>query len=651
MSLFFQCQNGQKGQHESLFLVWVLIFIFGLMICAAGADYTWSYQYDVEGRVTEIQSPSGDIHYEYSQITGRKTVTWTGADAENPFNRIEYAYDPLGRLKEIRAIRCNGALLDPAYVTRYRYNKVGSVQTITYPNGIHSVYEYNALNRLTTLTHYVSSAPEAMILGRYEYMYYADGMRATAEETLWNSNTEQYDTREVQWKYDNLNRVTEEHLNGGYTLGFVYDLVGNCLRRTQDGVTTYFFYNERDELLAESLNADGSDPTTEYEYDANGSQTRKVDHVGGTDTVYDYNLQNRLRSVSENGQEIASYLYHPEGYRLGKMAGGTMVWYLSDPYNPTGYVQVLEEVSESGTTTYFHGLHVLGQMTDLDDPLYYLPDGQGSTRQTVQTPVTAPPPAPMTITQTMQQIHYDAYGKTLGMVPPGTNMLYRNQRYDPTIKMYDLRHREYDPTSMRFTQHDPWSGSIDDPMSLHRYLYCQANPINCWDPSGMNVSNWRYGQIVHDKIGYDFLSKQIALDPLYDRSINTILELEGKEKLKLFGLDRPDLVARTSTEVYEIKPLGSYLMGKAQLGWYLLLLNSYDPIHRVWKPGTSYTPPSTVVIDPLAYALVSPPLSGVIIYQVVDAKPSIAIISAYTAYRIFQAVSTAIQLGQLAPGY
>jgi RHS repeat-associated protein len=100
----------------------------------------------------------------------------------------------------------------------------------------------------------------------------------------------------------------------------------------------------------------------------------------------------------------------------------------------------------------------------------------------VQAPVTtSPPTAP-----TMQQIHYDAYGKQIpGAVPPGTNVLYRNQRYDPQLKMYDLRQREYDPANMRFTQHDPFAGSIDDPMSLHRYLYCNANPINYYDPSGM----------------------------------------------------------------------------------------------------------------------------------------------------------------------
>lgn len=31
---------------------------------------------------------------------------------------------------------------------------------------------------------------------------------------------------------------------------------------------------------------------------------------------------------------------------------------------------------------------------------------------------------------------------------------------------------------------DPYSGSIFDPMSLHKYLYANANPITYTDPTG-----------------------------------------------------------------------------------------------------------------------------------------------------------------------
>ena len=49
---------------------------------------------------------------------------------------------------------------------------------------------------------------------------------------------------------------------------------------------------------------------------------------------------------------------------------------------------------------------------------------------------------------------------------------------------YYLRARMYDPVLMRFTGRDPVRGKFQEPMTLHRYLYCQNEPLNRIDPSG-----------------------------------------------------------------------------------------------------------------------------------------------------------------------
>ena len=36
-----------------------------------------------------------------------------------------------------------------------------------------------------------------------------------------------------------------------------------------------------------------------------------------------------------------------------------------------------------------------------------------------------------------------------------------------------------DTTTGRFTSMDSYLGSVDDPVSLHKYLYVNANPVNC----------------------------------------------------------------------------------------------------------------------------------------------------------------------------
>jgi hypothetical protein len=51
-----------------------------------------------------------------------------------------------------------------------------------------------------------------------------------------------------------------------------------------------------------------------------------------------------------------------------------------------------------------------------------------------------------------------------------------------------LRQRYYDPATGRFNRLDPFFGNLNDPQSLHKYLYTHADPVNGIDPTGrMNV--------------------------------------------------------------------------------------------------------------------------------------------------------------------
>ena len=43
----------------------------------------------------------------------------------------------------------------------------------------------------------------------------------------------------------------------------------------------------------------------------------------------------------------------------------------------------------------------------------------------------------------------------------------------------------YDTSTGRFNQMDPFSGRKEEPQSLHKYAYCQNDPINKVDPTGM----------------------------------------------------------------------------------------------------------------------------------------------------------------------
>jgi RHS repeat-associated protein len=62
---------------------------------------------------------------------------------------------------------------------------------------------------------------------------------------------------------------------------------------------------------------------------------------------------------------------------------------------------------------------------------------------------------------------------------------FTGQYFDSEINEYYLRARQYDPQIGRFTSRDPVFGNFQEPMTLHRYLYCQNDPINRTDPLGL----------------------------------------------------------------------------------------------------------------------------------------------------------------------
>jgi RHS repeat-associated protein len=62
--------------------------------------------------------------------------------------------------------------------------------------------------------------------------------------------------------------------------------------------------------------------------------------------------------------------------------------------------------------------------------------------------------------------------------------LYSGEQFDSKIGQQYLRARYYDPTTGRFNRLDPFFGNVNDPQSLHKYLYTHADPVNGIDPNG-----------------------------------------------------------------------------------------------------------------------------------------------------------------------
>ncbi|HSV61749.1 MAG TPA: RHS repeat-associated core domain-containing protein [Chthoniobacterales bacterium] len=615
--------------------------------------HTTEYRYDAINRLlTKIPDGSlgnPSVGYTYtptgkrgsmSDASGATTYSYTERDQlQNkitPFGTLSYSYYPTGSLASMQSSNANGVSIGYQYdvlnrlehvvdtntgTTNYAYDSVGNLDHFTYPNGVKHAYGYDALNRLKGLS--VNNNANAVLAG-YGYTVAPIGQRTAVQE-----NT----GRSVGYTYDNLHRLIREGIAGAPGINgvitYIYDNVGNRQSRTSSvpGVSNQSFgYDANDRLTSDS-------------YDANGNT--KVGHLdanGTLQTVNDaYDFENHLTSRNNGAVQVT---YDGDGNKVQETNNGHTVAYLIDDQNPTGYAQVVDELVNGAVTrsyTFGHDLLCEDQLIGGNwSASFYGYDGHGSVRLLINN-----------AGQVTDTYTYDAFGQLIqsfGTTP--NDYRYSGEQLDPNLGLYYLRARYLSAANGRFWTMDSYEGKAADPLSLHKYLYCAADPLNNHDPSGyVIVSNFIYGNIVHDEIAADFTTK--FAEGVSDRTINSVLGTNS-----VFGNLRPDLVDLASHQVWEIKPvLTGQIAGSAQLLIYLAILNTQDPGHHVWLPGYSYVPVPVVPIKPGTVAFVFPPLGGVILYEVVDsgeAALGLAALAGFLAFKEIEAdIATAALIEEL----
>ena len=409
--------------------------------------------------LTAVQYPDSTyLHYAYD-VSGRLTSVQTA------YGTTGYTYDLLNRLTSVTDL--TGA------VTTYTYDKNGNRSSMKYANGVTTDYTYDSCNRLIQET---ITGSTGIVLESYVITLGAAGERTQIVELH----------RTVSYEYDSLYRLTKETISAGglsKETTYTYDAMGNRLTKTSDGTVTGYTYNSLNQLTGET--------GITYTYDANGSQTSQ-DGPSKT-AAYTYDQQGRLTGavVTTGGTTTTeTYQYNWSGIRTSKTTNGVKTKYLIDPNGSLS--QVIAELDSAGNlvTYYTRGselisLHRNGESgtgtggagtsgTSAAETRYYQYDPNGSVR--LLTDGTG------AITDTYT---YDAFGNLLAQTGTTVNSyLYNGQQYDANTGFYYLRARYMNPSTGTFISMDPAQGSIFDPVSLHKYLYANANPVMNCDPSG-----------------------------------------------------------------------------------------------------------------------------------------------------------------------
>jgi RHS repeat-associated protein len=257
---------------------------------------TWSYQHNVQGDITAITNPDGQITRYFYDLQGRLlTIRFPDQSGHrfvwNALGQLleetlpdgtqrTFFYDALGR--RITRQDEHGA------VTGYEWDAAGRLTRTTLPSGARRAYRYNAYGQVTADT------DELGRVTRYEY---ADDLHLVSRRI-------NPDGSALKYRYDHAQLLLTEIENEvGDTYRLDYTPGGLIRQETGfDGRRTTYSYDLNGQLLKKTeFGDDGSLLVTGYQRDSAGRLLVKT-LPDGVKVEYRYDSHGRLVSV-DDGQD------------------------------------------------------------------------------------------------------------------------------------------------------------------------------------------------------------------------------------------------------------------------------------------------------------------------------------------------------------
>ncbi|MFD0224425.1 polymorphic toxin type 17 domain-containing protein [Streptomyces hirsutus] len=440
----------------------------------AKVDYSDStpdvtYQYDAAGQMTLRDNGvvSEDFVYDNAgRLTKTRGFAYTYDDAGRMLTRkyadgntITYTYDADGRTATMAA---------DSKTTSYAYDAEANLTRSTLPNTLIEDRTYDVAARLTSVT----STKASEVVTKTALSLSPAGQPTRIETTRAGVAEGGYDLT-----YDKAGRITsgcapQPPVSGcaaSRTTSYTYDKAGNRLTSTRGTTATSYTYDAAHQLTSKTTGS----TTTNYDYDGEGNQTK-----AGADT-FTYDLAGQISAATVDGTAY-TYEHDAEGNLVTTSKADAVTKRLQ--WDPNAPLPVLAtELDSAGKLQQSYRYDPLGQPTATETAtgavFTYTHDALGS---------------PLDVTDSTGKVYqrwtYDAFGSrvldTQTTGAPASRPGYTGAYVDTTTGYLDLRARQYDPATGRFTRPDPYTPDPDTPYT-QPYAYVENMPTSRVDPSGM----------------------------------------------------------------------------------------------------------------------------------------------------------------------